>query len=170
MAAIVAGALLAATPVAGPAPVAQAASGEEPGEVTVMTGDESRWSVGYGTFVVKAWHCTMYRSACDWRSETMLVNNGGRIMDWIQNRSELEAHGPSATITISKNPEATLTMKSRSLGEVRWKRFVSNNVVTRGQMRPSWSTAWVSVRSCGSGDGPGSYGYVSEKCAYAGAA
>lgn len=133
------------------------------------TGAQNDFQTGYGTFRVKAYHCSVYTTACDWRSETMLINNGGRIMDTITNVSRLEAHGVDVSVRISKNPEATLTMVSRSLGEVRWTRFTSNNVVTRGQMQPSGGTTYVSVNSCGSGDGPSSFGFVSEKCAYAGA-
>lgn len=133
------------------------------------TGSQIDFDLNYGTFRVKAYHCSVYGSACDWRSEAMLVNNRGRIMDSIESRSMLEAHGVSVSVVISTNPEATLTMVSRSLGEVRWRKFVANNVVTRGQMRPSAGTTFVSVTSCGSGDGPDTFGFVSEKCAYAGA-
>lgn len=159
----------AAIGIVAPASAAPSAPLESTAPAGVLTGAEADFGIGYGTFRIKAWHCTTYWSACDWRSETMLVNNGGKYMDWIENRSTLEAHGISASVTISKNPEASLKMVSNKIGEVRWRRYVSNNTVTWGQMRPGGATTHVSVNSCGSGDGPGGYGYVTEKCVYAGA-
>lgn len=92
-----------------------------------------------------------------------------RKAKWIQNRTELAAHGFSVSITISKNPEATLTMKSRSLGEVRWRNTSANISDTYGQMKPGGTTTYVSTKSCGSAQVTSAI-KVSEKCAYAGAA
>jgi hypothetical protein len=60
-------------------------------------------------------------------------------------------------------------MKSRSLGEVRWKNTNANISDTYGQMRPGGATTYVSTRSCGSAQVTSAI-KVSEKCAYAGAA
>ncbi|MDK1472275.1 hypothetical protein QNO07_02340 [Streptomyces sp. 549] len=87
---------------------------------------------------------------------------------WIQNRAELRAHGVSASLTISKTPSATLTMKSRSLGEVRLRNTKTWIADTSGQMKPSKLTVHVSTKSCGSAQVNSSI-KVSEKCAYAGA-
>src|SRR4051812_4647464 len=65
---------------------------------------------------VNAWHCGIYNSACDWKTSTKLLGNNPPNAWNITNRAELEAHGISASIEISKEPKATLTMKSRSLG------------------------------------------------------
>lgn len=118
---------------------------------------------------INAWHCGTYVNACDWKASTKMSGSNPSKARWIQNRAELEAHGVSVSIKISKNPEATLTMKSRSLGEVRWKNTNANISDTYGQMSPSWSTVYVSTRSCGSAKVTSSIN-VSEKCAYAGAA
>ncbi|MEV0963716.1 hypothetical protein AB0J25_14175 [Streptomyces sp. NPDC049910] len=118
---------------------------------------------------INAWHCGFYVSACDWKASTKMSGTNPRTAQWIQNRAELAAHGVSVSIKISKNPEATLTMKSRSLGEVRWKNTNANISDTYGQMRPGGTTTYVSTRSCGSAKVTGSIN-ISEKCAYAGAA
>ena len=68
----------------------------------------------------------------------------------------------------SKDPNATLTMVSKSLGEVKWtntKAWIADN---SGQMKPNWSTTYVSTKSCGSGKVNASI-TVSEKCVEAGA-
>jgi hypothetical protein len=118
---------------------------------------------------VNAWHCGFYVSACDWKASTKMSGTNPRKAKWIQNRAEFQAHGISVSLTISKNPEATLTMKSRSLGEVRWKNTNANISDTYGQMRPGGATTYVSTRSCGSAQVTSAI-KVSEKCAYAGAA
>ncbi|MGX1270940.1 hypothetical protein [Streptomyces phaeoluteigriseus] len=118
---------------------------------------------------VNAWHCGFYVSACDWKASTKMSGTNPRKAKWIQNRAELQAHGVSVSLTISKNPEATLTMKSRSLGEVRWRNTNANISDTYGQMRPGGATTYVSTRSCGSAQVTSAI-KVSEKCAYAGAA
>lgn len=118
---------------------------------------------------VNAWHCGFYVTACDWKASTKMSGTNPRKAKWIQNRAELQAHGVSVSLTISKNPEATLTMKSRSLGEVRWKNTNANISDTYGQMRPGGATTYVSTRSCGSAQVTSAI-KVSEKCAYAGAA
>ncbi|MFI9548541.1 hypothetical protein ACIHAR_32270 [Streptomyces sp. NPDC052016] len=118
---------------------------------------------------VNAWHCGFYVTACDWKASTKMSGINPRKAKWIQNRAELAAHGISVSITISKNPEATLTMKSKSLGEVRWKNTNASISDTYGQMRPGGATTYVSTKSCGSAKVTNSIN-VSEKCAYAGAA
>ncbi|MGW4087116.1 hypothetical protein ACWEGS_29195 [Streptomyces sp. NPDC004822] len=118
---------------------------------------------------INAWHCGFYVTACDWKASTKMSGTNPRKAKWIQNRAELAAHGISVSIKISKNPEATLTMKSRSLGEVRWKNTNASISDTYGQMRPGGATTYVSTKSCGSAKVTNSIN-VSEKCAYAGAA
>jgi hypothetical protein len=133
------------------------------------TSDSASWNLkGGDTFQVNAWHCGTYVNTCSWTSSTKLLGSNPFNAVWIQNRAELEAHGISASLTISKNPEATLTMVSKSLGVVRWKNYnawISDN---SGKMDPNWSTAYVSTRSCGSAKVNSSIS-VSEKCVYAGA-
>ncbi|MBD0840430.1 hypothetical protein ICC28_17200 [Streptomyces sp. TRM68416] len=123
---------------------------------------------GGNKIVTNAWHCAVYANACDWKASTKMTGNNPKRARWIQNRAELEAHGVGVSVAISKNPEATLTMVSKSLGEVRWKNTHARISDTYGQMRPSKSTLYVSTRSCGSAQVTGAI-KVSEKCAYAGA-
>lgn len=123
---------------------------------------------GGNRITVNAWHCTLYATACDWKASTKMSGRNPRKARWIQNRAELEAHGVSVSVSISKNPEATLTMVRKSLGVVRWKNTNASISDTFGQMRPSKGTAYVSTRSCGSAQVTGAI-KVSEKCAYAGA-
>lgn len=123
---------------------------------------------GGNRIVINAWHCALYANACDWKASTKMSGTNPRRARWIQNRAELKAHGVNVSLTISKNPEATLTMVSKSLGEVRWKNTRASISDTYGQMRPSKSTLYVSTRSCGSAQVTGAI-KVSEKCAYAGA-
>ncbi|MFG2848200.1 hypothetical protein ACGF12_34295 [Kitasatospora sp. NPDC048296] len=133
------------------------------------TSDSSSWNLpGGDKWQVNAWHCGTYSSACSWSSSTKLQGGNPRTAQWIENRVELEAHGISASLTISKSPSASLTMKKRSLGEVRWRNSNSWIADNSGVMKPSWNTTFVSTRSCGSGRVNASIN-VSEKCAYAGA-
>jgi len=134
------------------------------------TGGQSTWSVGYGSFTVKSWHCTLYVTNCDWRGETILTNNGGRIMDWIQNSATVVVHGVSISkLDISKSPSATITFPALSTATVTWRKYVANNVYNSGNVYAGYFSTYVSVNSCGSGNGPGGYGLVSSKCVYAGA-
>lgn len=123
---------------------------------------------GGNRVTVNAWHCGVYVSACDWKASTKMSGKRPRTARWIQNRAELEAHGVSVSLAVSKNPQATLTMVSRSLGVVRWRNTNASISDTWGQMRPSKGTVYVSTRSCGSAQVTGAI-KVSEKCAYAGA-
>ncbi|MFG2129041.1 hypothetical protein ACGFNV_14750 [Streptomyces sp. NPDC048751] len=123
---------------------------------------------GGNKIAINAWHCALYANACDWKASTKMSGLSPRKARWIQNRAELEAHGVSVSLTVSKNPEATMTMVSRSVAEVRWKNTHASISDTWGQMRPSKSTVYVSTRSCGSAQVTGAI-KVSEKCAYAGA-
>ncbi|MER5373992.1 hypothetical protein [Streptomyces sp. NPDC002553] len=117
---------------------------------------------------INAWHCTLYTNACDWKASTRMSGKRPKMARWIQSRAELEAHGVRVSVSISKNPEATLTMVRKSLGVVRWKNTNASISDTFGQMRPSRGTMYVSTRSCGSAHVAGAI-RVSEKCAYAGA-
>lgn len=133
------------------------------------TGGESSWNLAYGKFTVKSWHCTLYVKSCDWRGETILTNNNG-VMQWVQNEATVVVHGVSIeSLSISKSPSATIVFNEKSKAIVRWRRTVANNVNNSGNVYAGYSSTYVSVNSCGSGDGPGSYGAVSSKCVYAGA-
>ena len=134
------------------------------------TSASSDWRLAGGdTFQLNGWHCGTYVTACSWTASTKLLGYNPANARWIENKTELEAHGISASLTISKNPEATLTMVSSSLGVVRWRNYnawISDN---SGVMRPGWTTVYVSVRSCGSASVNANI-TVSQKCVYAGAA
>lgn len=133
------------------------------------TDDSASWNLkGGDTFQVNAWHCGTYVHTCSWKTSTKLLGVRPVNAYWIENRAELQAHGFSASIKISKKPEATLTMRSKSLGVIRWKNIHSWISDLSGSMSPNWSTAYVSTRSCGSAHV--TFGItVSEKCTYAGA-
>lgn len=134
------------------------------------TSDSSTWNLpGGDKFQVNAWHCGTYVKACNWTASTKLKGTHPSKAKWIKNRALLQAHGISVSIKISKNPEATLTMKSRSLGQVSLKNTNAKIADTSGQMRPSWTTTFVSTKSCGSAQVTSKI-KVSEKCVYAGAA
>ncbi|MET9294431.1 hypothetical protein [Streptomyces sp. NPDC003077] len=138
-----------------------------PAQATSASGS---WGIPGGNKIsVNAWHCGFYVNACDWKASTKMSGSKPTKAKWIQNRAELAAHGVSVSIKISKNPEATLTMKSKSMGEVRWKNTKAKISDTHGQMRPSKSTVYVSTKSCGSAQVTSKI-KVSEKCVYAGAA
>ncbi|MFF2519697.1 hypothetical protein [Streptomyces sp. NPDC058086] len=136
------------------------------------TSASSSWSIPGGhKMQVNAWHCGAYVTACDWKASTKLYK--GRSHDsaqWVQNRAILAAHGISVSLTISKNPEATLTMNSRSQGTVRWKNYGGHKWIsdTYGQMKPSRLTVYVSTKSCGSAQITSRIKFT-EKCVYAGA-
>jgi hypothetical protein len=133
------------------------------------TGGESSWNLPYGKFTVKSWHCTLYVKSCDWRGETILLNSSG-VMDWIQNEATVVVHGVSiAKLDISKAPSASIVFNEKSKAIVRWRKTVANNVNNSGNVYAGYSSTYVSVNSCGSGDGPRSNGSVSAKCVYAGA-
>jgi len=135
------------------------------------TGGESTWGTGYGQIEVKAWHCPMFLKAFPWRGETILSQRRpGRYMDWIQNEVTVTVHGASfPSLTISKRPKATITFNKKNTAKVRWKRFVANHVINSGQVYAGYGSTYVSVKSCGAGNGPGHYGNWSRKCVYAGA-
>ncbi|TVZ94338.1 hypothetical protein [Streptomyces sp. BK340] len=129
------------------------------------------WGIPGHKMQVNAWHCGSYVTACDWKASTKLYK--GRSHDsaqWVQNRAILAAHGVSVSIKISKNPEATLTMNSRSQGTVRWKNYGGHKWIadTYGQMKPSMLTVYVSTKSCGSAQINSRIKFT-EKCVYAGA-
>jgi hypothetical protein len=135
----------------------------------MATSNSSDWNLAGGDkWQVNAWHCGLYTNACDWKASTKLVGTNPGTAQTIQNRAELEAHGLGATIEISKEPKATLTMKSSSLGEVRWTNTNAWIADNSGQMKPSKLSAYVSVKSCGSGRVNANIN-VSEKCVTAGA-
>lgn len=133
------------------------------------TSSSNSWRLAGGdTWQVNAWHCGTYWDKCSWSSSTKLLGYNPANARSIANRAELQAHGGNLSITLSKHPSATITFSSSSLGKVTWTNYgawISDN---SGVMDPSWSTAWVSTRSCGWGR-VNSNIYVSTKCAYAGA-
>jgi hypothetical protein len=135
----------------------------------MATSDSASWNLSGGDkWQVNAWHCGVFQNACDWTSSTKLLGSNPLKAQTITNRALLEAHGVSASLTISKEPSATLTMKSKSLGEVKWTNTNAWIADNSGQMKPNWSTTYVSTKSCGSGKVNASI-TVSEKCVEAGA-
>ncbi|WP_223206309.1 hypothetical protein [Streptomyces xanthii] len=124
---------------------------------------------GGNKITVNSWHCNTYVKSCSWKASTKMSGSHPKQAAWIQNRAELKAHGFRVSVKISKNPEATLTMKSKSLGVVRWKNHTARIADTYGKMTPSKATVYVSTKSCGSAKVTSRI-KVSEKCAYAGAA
>ncbi|MDF3301022.1 hypothetical protein [Streptomyces tropicalis] len=136
------------------------------------TSASNSWGIPGGhKMQVNAWHCGSYFSACDWKASTKLYKGKGHDKaQWVQNRAILAAHGVSVSIKISKNPEATLKMTSKSQGEVRWKNYGHNKWIsdTYGQMKPSKLTVYVSTKSCGSAQISSRIKFT-EKCVTAGA-
>ncbi|MGX9886763.1 hypothetical protein [Streptomyces sp. NPDC002276] len=143
-----------------------------PAHATTASGT---WGIPGHRMQVNAWHCSSYVTACDWKASTKLYKGTrGSTHDsaqWVQNRAILAAHGISVSIKISKNPEASLTMNSKSQGTVRWKNYGGRKWIadTYGQMRPSRLTVYVSTKSCGSAQITSRIKFT-EKCVYAGAA
>ncbi len=127
---------------------------------------ENYWNVAYGQLYVSAWECNTYVTSCSWYTKVQLRNNGGRIMDRITNTTKIYANGISASVTISKDQvSATLTGNQTSIGQVKWTKYVSNLVELSGKANPSWTTVGITTEACLTGNGPGSYGDVSAKCA-----
>lgn len=134
------------------------------------TSDSGSWNIpGGNRMSVNAWHCGTYVNACDWKASTKMRGSNPKRARWIKNVADLQAHGIRVSITISKNPEATLKMVNRSLGRVTWKNSGTWISDTSGQMRPSKTTTYVSTKSCGSAQITSRIRF-STKCAYAGAA
>ncbi|MYX28982.1 hypothetical protein GTY75_20500 [Streptomyces sp. SID8381] len=135
------------------------------------TSASNTWGIpGNHKMQVNAWHCGAYVSACDWKASTKLFKGKAHEKgQWVQNRAILAAHGISVSIKISKNPEATLKMTSKSQGEVRWKNTKAWISDTYGQMKPSKLTVYVSTKSCGSAQITSKIKFT-EKCVTAGAA
>ena len=134
------------------------------------TSASSSWNIHSGDKVsINAWHCGLYTNACSWTSSTKLSGSHPKNAVWIENVASLQAHGISASLTISKEPQATLTMVSKSLGRVTWKNthsWISDN---SGLMKPNHTTIYVSTQSCGSAEITSSIRF-SQKCVSAGAA
>jgi hypothetical protein len=134
------------------------------------TSASTSWRLhGGDTFQINAWHCSTYVKACSWTASAKLRGSNPSKARWIKNRALLQAHGVSASITISKDSSGSLKMVSKSLGQVTWKNTHAWIADTSGTMKPSWTTAYVSTKSCGSALVTSSIN-VSEKCVYAGAA
>lgn len=134
------------------------------------TSDSATWNIpGGNKMSVNAWHCGTYVSACDWKASTKMKGSNPKKAQWIKNVADLQAHGVSVSIKISKNPEASLKMVSKSLGRVTWKNTKTWISDTSGQMRPSKLTTYVSTKSCGSAQITSKVKF-STKCVYAGAA
>jgi len=133
------------------------------------TNASGKWNLrGGDQLQVNAWHCGTYVSTCSWSSSTKLLGSHPWRAIWIQNKATLEAHGFRATLTISKKPGAILDQTTRSMGTVRWTNFRAWIADNSGEMSPSWTTAYVSTRSCGLAKVTKRIA-VSEKCVYAGA-
>ena len=82
----------------------------------------------------------------------------------------VQVHGVSiSSLSISKSPSASITFRTTSTATVTWRKYVANNVYNSGNVYAGYTSTYVSVNSCGSGNGPGGYGLVSSKCVYAGA-
>lgn len=136
------------------------------------TSSSGTWGIPGHKMQVNAWHCGSYVTTCDWKASTKVYKGTAHdSAQWVQNRAILTAHGVSVSLTISKNPEATLKMTSRSQGEVRWKNYGGHKWIadTYGQMKPSSLTVYVSTKSCGSAQITSSIKFT-EKCVTAGAA
>lgn len=134
------------------------------------TSASASWNIPGGNKVsVNAWHCGLYVNACSWKASTKMSGKNPSKATWIKNVADLEAHGISVSIKISKNPEASLTMVKKSLGRVTWKNSKTWISDTSGTMRPSKLTVYVSTKSCGSAQITSKIKF-SQKCVYAGAA
>lgn len=133
------------------------------------TSERNSWNIPGGNVLeVFGSHCNTFVRTCDWGSHTKMFGTRPYNAQWIENRTTLEAHGFRASITISAPPSAEITIHSRSMGTVRWRNFNAWTVYNSGTLRPSWSTAYVSVESCGSAKVTNRI-FVSEKCVRAGA-
>ena len=134
------------------------------------TSASTTWNLpGGDTFQVNAWHCGTYVSACSWTTSTKLLGSTPFNASWIRNKASLEAHGISASLSISSSPSAGITWTSKSLGSVTWTNTNNWESDFSGVMKPGWTTVYVSTQSCGSAKVTSSIS-VSEKCVYAGAA
>ncbi|MCX5235668.1 hypothetical protein [Streptomyces prunicolor] len=136
------------------------------------TSSSGTWGIPGHKMQVNAWHCSSYATACDWKASTKVYKGTKHdSAQWVQNRAILTAHGVSVSIKISKNPEASLKMNSKSQGTVRWKNYGGHKWIadTYGQMRPSRLTVYVSTKSCGSAQITSRIKFT-EKCVTAGAA
>lgn len=87
-------------------------------------------------------------------------------MDSLTNTTKITANGISAKITVSKDQSsATLTGNKTKIGTVKWTKRVSNLVELSGTAAPSITSVGITTEACLTGNGPGSYGAVSKKCA-----
>ncbi|WP_037601609.1 hypothetical protein [Streptacidiphilus rugosus] len=130
----------------------------------------TNWNLpGGDVFQVNAWHCGTYVNACSWTTSTKLLGSSPYNASWIRNKASLEAHGISASLTISSSPSAGISWTSKSLGSVTWTNTNNWEADFSGLMTPGWTTVYVSTQSCGSAKVNSSIS-VSEKCVYAGAA
>lgn len=139
------------------APAAQAA-----------TADDS-WNVPYGQLYVSAYECNSFVTACNWKTKVQLRNNGGKLMDSITNTTTVSANGISAKVTLSKDQSsAVLSGNQTQMGKVTWTKYKSNLVELSGTAKPTWTAIGITTKACVTGNGPGTYGAVSAKCAQIG--
>lgn len=130
--------------------------------------ESNSWNLSGGDkWQQNAFECNVFAFTCDWTASTKLLGTTPSVAKTITNRTELEAHGISVSIEISKEPKATLTMKSRALGEVKWTNTDNWIADNSGQMKPSIGALSLSTKSCGFGKVNNSI-TVSEKCVEAG--
>jgi hypothetical protein len=94
-----------------------------------------------------AFHCGVYLNSCSWSTSAKLIGTTPRRASWIQNNSEIRAHGPSAKLTLGKSTNIEITFKSRSLIKTRWRNSKTWISDSNGKVSPSKTTVYVSTRS-----------------------
>jgi hypothetical protein len=97
-----------------------------------------------------AFHCTAYFKHCSWQTSAKLLGNHPTVASWIQNSSEIQAHGIVPKISLGKSINVEITFKSRTLIKTRWRNTHSWISWSKGKVSPSFSTAYVSTRATAS--------------------
>jgi hypothetical protein len=124
---------------------------------------------GGDRLVANAWHCGTYVRACGWKSSAKLLGTNPSRARWITNRATIEAHGLRASLSLSrKGPTVRVTGTSRAVVRTVWTNTNAWISDSAGEVRPGFTTAYVSVRSVASASHP-TFGTPSGVTAYAGA-
>ena len=110
------------------------------------------WNVPYGQLYVSAYECNTYLTSCSWYTKVQAattVAGSWRTSPTPRNLRQRNLVGHPCRGPPARPSRAT----GRSIGQVRWTKYVSNLVELSGEARPSWTAVGITTEACLTGDG-----------------
>jgi hypothetical protein len=139
-----------------------------PTVVGATTGSNALDLNGGDKLVSDAFHCGTFFNHCSWQTSAKLIGSNPKRASWIQNNAIIEAHGPSAKITLGKSINVEVTFKSKTMIKTRWRNTKSWISSSKGKVSPSKTTLWIGTKSSAYASHP-KFGRPGPVVAYAGA-